>query len=84
MLFVSKATESTSFDGALVLWVVGGPFIVGVILQQSHIRHSVLTETSVVKFETDTEVIDHLMVLLQLIASRSNSLHCSYVKLPKR
>ena len=73
MLLVAKALEKTSFKGGLISWLLGNiylilglPFIVVIILSQSNRNLKSLAKNEI-KFETASELMDHLRLVQQLI-----------------
>jgi len=66
MVAVSKLLENTSFTGGLITWVIGLPFIGGIMLTSSKSKASSLVQTSS-RFKTTDDLLDHLRFVLQLI-----------------
>ena len=70
MLLISRAFYNTSFKGGLICWLLGLPFILIIILSQSNRNLKSLAKNEI-KFDTPTELMDHLRLVLQLIENHS-------------
>jgi hypothetical protein len=66
MLLISYFLANTSFDGGMIIWLMGLPFIAFIMFsaKRSHINKLLKSQ---VKFRSGGEVLDHIRYVLQLI-----------------
>jgi len=76
MVGISKLLENSSFNGGLITWAIGLPFIGAIMLTSSKSRASSLTQTTS-RFKTSEDLLEHLRFVLQLIDTHKSDKNAS-------
>eukprot|EP00825_Cyclidium_porcatum_P027534 TRINITY_DN29636_c0_g1_i1.p2 TRINITY_DN29636_c0_g1~~TRINITY_DN29636_c0_g1_i1.p2 ORF type:complete len:134 (+),score=26.00 TRINITY_DN29636_c0_g1_i1:124-525(+) len=71
MLFISKLFYNSSFDGGLIAWIIGLPFIVMIMLTTKKSKIETLVRSQM-KFHNGEQIQHHLRYVLELIDSQEH------------
>lgn len=70
-IFALKVIEPLNFEGAIIIWLIGLPFMVLIAFSVSQNDLQALIKSQM-KFENDVELLQHTKMLLMLIERRKN------------
>lgn len=70
-LLISKLLEQTDFNGGLIMWIIGLPFLVMIMLSTKKSRIDTLLRSQV-KFRSGEQIQGHLRYVLLLMKNQDN------------